>query len=83
VQPKIKKKVRAKNLLLDMEKEADQQEQEEGQGQEEQEQVPVPPIPLAVMHRVGQSLGIAAEKLSKEQLEAPPDDKKGGEPTDD
>jgi hypothetical protein len=82
VQPKIKKKVRAKNLLLEMEKEATQQ-QEEAQDQEEQQQVPAPPIPLAVMQRVGQSLGIAADKLSKEQLEAVPEDKKGGEPADD
>jgi hypothetical protein len=35
------------------------------------------------MQRVGKSLGIAAEKLSKEQLEAVPDEKKGGEPADD
>jgi hypothetical protein len=83
VQPKIKKKVRAKNLLLEMEKEATQQQQEEARDQEEQQQVPAPPIPLAVMQRVGQSLGIAADKLSKEQLEAVPEDKKGGEPADD
>jgi hypothetical protein len=83
VQPKIKKKVRAKNLLLEMEQEASQQQQEEDQGQEEQQQMPAPPIPLTVMQRVGQSLGIAAEKLSKEQLEAVPEDKKGGEPADD
>jgi hypothetical protein len=85
VQPKIKKKVRAKNLLLEMEQEAtqQQQQQEEAQDQEEQQQVPAPRIPLAVMQRVGQSLGIAADKLRKEQLEAVPEDKKGGEPADD
>ncbi|KAM0838319.1 hypothetical protein ACQ4PT_061057 [Festuca glaucescens] len=73
VQPKIKKKTRARNLLMSMEKEAQQQEQGEEQGNEEQAQVPV--IPIAVMQRVGQALGIAPEKLSKEQLEAAPGDK--------
>ncbi|KAK1618561.1 hypothetical protein QYE76_024078 [Lolium multiflorum] len=83
VQPKIKKKVRAKNLLLEMEQEATQQKKEEAHGQKEQQSVPAPPIPLIVMQRVGQSLGIAAEKLSKEQLEAVPEDKKEAKPNDD
>ncbi|KAM0824264.1 hypothetical protein ACQ4PT_070311 [Festuca glaucescens] len=73
VQPKIKKKSRAKNLLMSMEKEAQQQEHGEEQDNEEQAQVPV--IPIAVMQRVSQALGIAPEKLSKEQLEAAPADK--------
>jgi hypothetical protein len=32
----------------------------------------VPVIPIAVLQRVGHALGIAADKLSKEQLEAAP-----------
>jgi hypothetical protein len=73
----------AKNLLLTLEQEAKQQEHEEGQGHEDQAQAPVPPIPLEVMQRLGQFLGIAAGRLSKEQHEAAPDGKKGKEPTDD
>ncbi|KAM0894003.1 hypothetical protein ACQ4PT_024742 [Festuca glaucescens] len=60
IQPKIKKKSRAKNLLMLLEKEAQQQEQGEEQGNEEQAQVPITPI--AVMQRVGLALGIAPEK---------------------
>ncbi|KAM0886498.1 hypothetical protein ACQ4PT_029612 [Festuca glaucescens] len=78
VQPKIKKKVRAKNLLMTMEHEAVEQPQEEEQRNGEQA-APVPPIPLALLQRVGHSLGIAPDRLSKEQLEAAPDDKQDKE----
>ncbi|KAK1694992.1 hypothetical protein QYE76_011689 [Lolium multiflorum] len=80
VQPKIRKKVRAKNLLMTMEQEAVEQEkgQEEEQRNEEQA-TPVPPIPLALLQRVGHSLGIAPDRLSKEQLEAGPDGEQGKE----
>jgi hypothetical protein len=74
VQPKIRKKVRAKNLLMTMEQEAVEQTREEEQRNEEKA-APVPPIPLALLQRVGHSLGIASERLSKERLEAVPDDK--------
>jgi hypothetical protein len=82
VQPKIRKKVRAKNLLMTMDQEAVEQEkvQEEEQRNEEQA-TPVPPIPLALLQRVGHSLGIAPDKLSKEQLEAGPDGEQGKEST--
>ncbi|KAM0913458.1 hypothetical protein ACQ4PT_012159 [Festuca glaucescens] len=73
VQPKIKKKSRAKCLLMSLEKEAQQQEQ--GKEQSDEEQVQVPITPIVVMQRVGLALGIAPEKLSKEQLEAEPVDK--------
>jgi hypothetical protein len=81
VQPKIRKKVRAKNLLVTMEKEAEEQKQgqKEEEKRNEEQTVPVPPIPLALLQRVGHSLGIAPDKLSKEQLEAGPDDERGKE----
>jgi hypothetical protein len=77
--PKIKKS-RAKNLLLPREKEAQAQEQEEAQENEDKAQVPT--IPIAVLQRDGHALGIAADKLSKEKLEAAPGQKKDKESTD-
>jgi hypothetical protein len=80
VQPKIRKKVRAKNLLMTMEQVAVEQEQvQEEEERNEEQAAPVPPIPLALLQRVGHSLGIAPDRLSKEQLEAGPDDEQGKE----
>ncbi|KAM0847511.1 hypothetical protein ACQ4PT_054974 [Festuca glaucescens] len=81
VQPKIRNKTRAKCLLVSLEKEAQHQEQMEEQSDEEQDQVPITPI--SVMQRVGLALGIAPEKLSKEQLEAAPADKEEKKSPDD
>jgi hypothetical protein len=73
VQPKIKKKSRARNLLVT------EEEKDQSPGQEEptetyveESQAQAPAIPIVVLQRVGQALGIAADKLSKEQLEAAP-----------
>jgi hypothetical protein len=80
VQPKIRKKVRARNLLMTMEQEAVGQEKvQEEERRNEEQSVPVPPIPLARLQRVGYALGIAPDRLSKEQLEAGPSHEQGKE----
>jgi hypothetical protein len=77
IQPKIKKKSRAKLLLVRAE-ENDEQEQynmhnedtrEEGT---EESNADIPATPLPVLQSVGIALGIAPEKLTKDQLEAEP-----------
>jgi hypothetical protein len=73
VQPKIKKKTRARNLLMAQDKTDQSQGQEEAsQAHDGESQAQVPAIPIVVLQRVGHALGIAADKLSKEQLEAAP-----------
>ncbi|KAM0827262.1 hypothetical protein ACQ4PT_068312 [Festuca glaucescens] len=80
VQPKIKKKTRARNLLLPEEEKAQQEKEQENQDNEGQAQVPA--IPIEVLQRVGHALGIAPDKLSKEQLEAAPGEQKKGKSAD-
>jgi hypothetical protein len=73
VQPKIKKKSRARNLLVTAEEKDQSPRQDEPTARyDEESQAQAPAIPIAVLQRVGQALGIAADKLSKEQLEAAP-----------
>jgi rRNA processing protein Gar1 len=73
VQPKIKKKSRARNLLVTEEEKDQSPRQDEPTARyDEESQAQAPAIPIAVLQRVGQALGIAADKLSKEQLEAAP-----------
>ncbi|KAM0910334.1 hypothetical protein ACQ4PT_014228 [Festuca glaucescens] len=70
VQPKIRKKSRSKFLLSESRVEdlADSREKEK----EATEQGDIPQTPIHIMQQVGISLGIAAEKLTKELLEADP-----------
>ncbi|KAM0857114.1 hypothetical protein ACQ4PT_048681 [Festuca glaucescens] len=74
VQPNIKKKTRAKLLLVDKEDEIQHEAQKEvpreEQSEEQQEEIPVTTI--QVLQSVGIALGIAPEKLTKDQLEADP-----------
>jgi hypothetical protein len=77
IQPKIKKKSRAKLLLVTAE-EIDEEEQHnlhnEDTMEEETDEAPtdIPVTPLPVLQSVGIALGIAPEKLTREQLEAEP-----------
>jgi hypothetical protein len=66
VQPKIKKKPRARNLLMPEEEGNQSQGQEESDPHDGESQAHVPVIPIAVLQRVGHALGIAADKLSEE-----------------
>ncbi|KAM0904181.1 hypothetical protein ACQ4PT_018191 [Festuca glaucescens] len=84
VEPKIKKKSRAKMLLVtrsSSDKEGTQDKKVEGETGETGDHIPV--TPLHVMQRVGVALGIAPEKLTKEQLEADPKEAEPVEDTDD
>jgi hypothetical protein len=68
VQPKIKKKSRAKQLIQNAEKEEEKSRQDN-----EDTEVPEDTYPVTTVHvlqRVGLSLGIAPSKLTQEQLEA-------------
>jgi hypothetical protein len=83
VQPKIKKKTRARNLLMAQDKTDQSQGQEEAsQAHDGESQAQVPAIPIVVLQRVGHALGIAADKLSKEQLEAAPGKEQKKRPAD-
>jgi hypothetical protein len=79
IEPKIKKKSRAKLLLVNSSSEdpddVPDMEEERSTGHAEHQ---IPVTPLHVMQRVGTALGIAPGKLTKEQLEADP---KGAKPT--
>jgi hypothetical protein len=81
VEPKIKKKSRAKLLLVNTPSEEadDMKDKEEKEGSTEHAEHQIPVTPSHVMQRVGAALGIAPEKLTKEQLEADP---KGTKTTD-
>jgi hypothetical protein len=80
VHQKIKKRVCAKLLVVNQEKKESQQaEDKENADQEEQWQV----TPIQVMQRVGLLLGIASDKLTKEQLESKPEEKHADEVNDD
>ncbi|KAM0841196.1 hypothetical protein ACQ4PT_059175 [Festuca glaucescens] len=84
VEPKIKKKSRAKMLLVtssSSDKEGTRDKKVEGETGETGDHIPV--TPLHVMQRVGVALGIAPEKLTKEQLEADPKEAEPVEDTDD
>ncbi|KAM0875963.1 hypothetical protein ACQ4PT_036445 [Festuca glaucescens] len=70
VQPKIKKKTRAKMLLINKETTNHKGAQQEVPVEEQQEEIPVTPI--HVLQSVGIALGIAPKKLTKDQLEADP-----------
>ncbi|KAM0834069.1 hypothetical protein ACQ4PT_063857 [Festuca glaucescens] len=80
VQGDLQKKTRARNLLLPEEEKAQQEKEQENQDNEGQAQVPA--IPIEVLQRVGHALGIAPDKLSKEQLEAAPGEQKKGKSAD-
>jgi hypothetical protein len=66
IQPNIKKKSMAKMLLVRDEENVQQNPHNE----ESHDDIPVTPLP--VLQSVGIALGIAPEKLTKEQLEAEP-----------
>jgi hypothetical protein len=68
VQPKIKKKARAKLLIQNAEKEEEESSQAKDDTEVLEETYPVTPV--HVLQRVGLSLGIAPSKLTQEQLEA-------------
>jgi hypothetical protein len=77
MQPKIKKKSRAKLLLVRAEENDEEEQhnlQKENTREEDTEEssVDIPVTPLPVLQSVGIALGIAPEKLTKEQLEAEP-----------
>jgi hypothetical protein len=73
-QPKIKKKPRAKLLLVNVEEEVQQDarnevpREEDPQGQQED----IPVTPIHVLQSVGIALRIAPEKLTRDQLGAEP-----------
>ncbi|KAK1611422.1 hypothetical protein QYE76_035095 [Lolium multiflorum] len=77
IQPKIKKKSRA-NLLLVRAAENDEEEQHNLHNEDTREEetdeatADIPVTPLPVLQFVGIALGIAPEKLTREQLEAEP-----------
>jgi hypothetical protein len=76
VQPKIKKPPRAKLLVgagegEKLSKKKHKKNLHEDQGElNAQEEIPITPV--HVLQRVGRELGIASEKLTKDQLEADP-----------
>jgi hypothetical protein len=75
--PKIKKKSRAKLLLVrDAENDVEEQHSLHNEDAREEETdeaaTDIPVTPLPVLQSVGIALGIAPEKLTKEQLEAEP-----------
>ncbi|KAK1663842.1 hypothetical protein QYE76_052001 [Lolium multiflorum] len=77
IQPKVKKKSRAK-LLLVRAAENDEEEQHNLHNEDTREEetdeatADIPVTPLPVLQSVGIALGIAPEKLTREQLEADP-----------
>jgi hypothetical protein len=68
VQPKIKKKSRAKLLIQNAEKEEEKSRQDNEDTEVPEDTYHVTPV--HVLQRVGLSLGIAPSKLTQEQLEA-------------
>jgi hypothetical protein len=79
-QPNIKKKSRAKLLLVNSSSERPaevQDKEEEGSTGHAEHQIPV--TPLHVIQRVGTALGISPAKLTREQLEADPKEAKSKE----
>ncbi|KAM0880257.1 hypothetical protein ACQ4PT_033714 [Festuca glaucescens] len=72
VQPRPKKKSRAKFLLVLPHDEEANVEEDNDRGEDDQEFINIPATPIAVMQRVGSQLGIAPEKFTKERLEADP-----------
>jgi hypothetical protein len=80
VHQKIEKRVCDNLLVVNQEKkESKQAEDKENADQEEQWQV----TPIQVMQRVGLQLEITLNKLTKEQLEAKPEEKHADEVNDD
>jgi hypothetical protein len=80
VQPKIKKKTRAKMLLVEKDKgqfskSAKKKELTDGKNSpvHSDDEVEIPDTPIAVMQQVGSALGIDPTKMTKEQLEAVPE----------
>jgi hypothetical protein len=87
VQPKIKKIPRAKLLIgpaedVPMSKKNHKKKPDDDLG-EQQFQQDIPITPVHVLQRVGRELGIAAEKLTKDQLEADPGVKKNADVNED
>ncbi|KAM0865930.1 hypothetical protein ACQ4PT_042941 [Festuca glaucescens] len=81
VEPKIKKKPRAKMLLVNSS--TTEKEVPQGNMAEEDTGDQIPITPMHVMQRVGAALGIAPEKLTKDQLEADPMEKETAKDNDD
>jgi hypothetical protein len=71
-QPKIKKKSRAKLLLVNSSSEKPEESDKEEDGSADHEEHQIPVTPIHVMQRVGTALGISPAKLTREQLEADP-----------
>ncbi|KAK1662872.1 hypothetical protein QYE76_051031 [Lolium multiflorum] len=77
IQPKIKKKSRAKLLLVraaenDEEEQFNMHNEDTREDETDEAAADIPVTPLPVLQSVGIALGIAPEKLTREQLEAEP-----------
>jgi hypothetical protein len=75
-QPKPKKRMRAKKIILDSASESDLSfgvGSDDGM-QQEHEAETIPKTPIKILQNVGVALGISPEKLTEEQLEADPKD---------
>jgi hypothetical protein len=84
IQPKIKKKSRAKLLLVNSSSEKpDDVSDKEEDGSTDHAEPQIPVTPIHVMQRVGTALGIPPAKLTREQLEADPMEAKHKEGSND
>jgi hypothetical protein len=73
VQPKIRKRSRAKLLIQKADEEEETKDNATEEKVEAEEVIPVTPV--QVLQRVGLSLGIDPSKLTQDQLEAVPNKK--------